>query len=235
MAGFNTGLKKKLTITACTVEKGKVTLSRKAADRFEVMLNPSSYRHEHTIEYNEKKTQGQAGADPKFSAVDAEKIRFDLIIDGTGVVGVPIPGVGPNDVKTQIRLLKDIVYKYRGKEHEPSIVQLSWGKFIFIGRLDSLSLEYTLFMPGGDPLRAKVQMSFTQFMSAQEESLRANRSSPDLSHKVLVKAGDTLPLLCYRIYKDSSYYPQVARFNNLTDFRHIEPGSTLDFPPLRAP
>jgi LysM repeat protein len=69
-------------------------------------------------------------------------------------------------------------------------------------------------------------------MSPQEEALRANRSSPDLSHKVMVKAGDTLPLLCYRIYRDSSWYRDVARINNLDDFRDLKPGTRLVFPPL---
>ena len=70
-------------------------------------------------------------------------------------------------------------------------------------------------------------------MSQEEESLRANRKSADLTHVVEVRAGDTLPLLCYRIYRDSHYYTQVARLNNITDFRDIKPGTKLFFPPLR--
>jgi len=70
-------------------------------------------------------------------------------------------------------------------------------------------------------------------MTSQEEALAAQRSSPDLTHVVEVKEGDTLPLLCYRVYKDCSYYPQVAKANNLTDFRHLKPGTKLSFPPLR--
>jgi nucleoid-associated protein YgaU len=70
-------------------------------------------------------------------------------------------------------------------------------------------------------------------MSKEEEALRANRSSPDMSHLIEVKAGDTLPLLCYRVYRDSSYYLEVARQNKLTDFRDLKPGSKLHFPPLR--
>jgi nucleoid-associated protein YgaU len=69
-------------------------------------------------------------------------------------------------------------------------------------------------------------------MSKEEESLKANRSSPDLSHTVEVQAGDTLPLLCHRIYKDAAYYPEVARANNIVDFRTLKPGLRLHFPPL---
>jgi nucleoid-associated protein YgaU len=77
-----------------------------------------------------------------------------------------------------------------------------------------------------------VKLSFTNAMSPQEEALRANRSSPDLSHDVVVVEGDTLPLLCYRIYRDSSYYPEVAQVNGLSNFRRLKPGMRLFFPPL---
>ena len=96
-----------------------------------------------------------------------------------------------------------------------------------------MSVQYTLFKPSGEPLRAKLTLSFVQYVSQKEESARADRKSPDLTRVVEVKAGDTLPLLCYRIYKDSSYYTQVARVNKLISFRGLKPGSRLVFPPLR--
>ena len=40
------------------------------------------------------------------------------------------------------------------------------------------------------------------------------------------------PLLCHRIYGDSRYYVDVARFNGLQAFRALAPGLTLHFPPL---
>jgi nucleoid-associated protein YgaU len=48
----------------------------------------------------------------------------------------------------------------------------------------------------------------------------------------LVRDGDTLPLLCERIYGDPGYYIDVARFNGLVHFRCLEPGTRLHFPPL---
>ena len=193
------------------------------------MLNPSSYSHSYSIGYNQKEALGQLGSDAKFSGIKPEKVSFDMVIDGTGVVAL----IGVDDVKTQIGNLTDIVYKYDGSNHEPNHVRLLWGSLIFFGRLESMSVEYTLFKPSGEPLRAKVKLSFSGFMSKEEEALRANRSSPDLSHLIEVKAGDTLPLLCYRVYKDCSYYLEVARINNITNFRDLIPGSKLHFPPLR--
>jgi len=227
---MSTGSKKKLKLSPCTVDdSGNVTVDDGAS--FEVMLNPSSYSHSYSIGYNKKDAIGQLGSDTKFSGVQPEKVSFDILIDGTGVVDVP--DAATSDVKDQVKDLADIIYKYDGSNHEPNHVRILWGSLIFFGRLESMSVEYTLFKPGGEPLRAKIKLSFSGFMSKEEEALRANRSSPDLSHLIEFKAGDTLPLLCYRIYKDCSYYLEVARVNNITNFRDIKPGSKLHFPPLR--
>ncbi len=223
----STGLKKKLKLSPCTVDdSGNITVNDGSS--FELMLNPSSYSHSYSIGYNKKEALGQLASDTKFSGIKPEKIGFDIVIDGTGVVEL-----SGDDVKTQVKSLTDIVYKYDGNNHEPNHVRLLWGSLIFFGRLESMSVDYTLFKPSGEPLRAKIKLSFSGFMSKEEEALRANRSSPDLSHQIEVKAGDTLPALCYRVYKDSSYYLEVAKANNITNFRDIEPGSKLHFPPLR--
>ena len=223
---------KKLAISPCTIENnGHVTVDHTRL--FEVMLNPATYSHAYSIDYNQKNAMGQSGANSKFSAVNPDAVTFDIVMDGTGVVNTSAPSSGSKDVKTQIQQLKDIVYQYQGNSHQPNHVRLLWGTLIFFGRLKSMSVDYTLFKPTGEPLRAKLALAFVGFMSTEEEALRANRSSPDLTHRVEVKAGDTLPLLCYRIYKDSSYYPKVAAVNQLTNFRHLTPGMRLHFPPLR--
>jgi hypothetical protein len=235
MAGLSAGLKKKLRISPCKVDTAGNISVDSSKKSFEVMLNPSDYKHHYSICYNKKEDLGQSASEPKFSNIEEETVTIgEIVIDGTGVVNLPIPGVGSPDVKTQIQQLKDVVYTYKGDIHQPNYVRLLWGSLIFFGRMKSMSVNYTLFKPSGEPLRAKVQnLSFGGFMSKEERSLRANKSSPDQTHIVEFKAGDTLPLLCYRIYKDSSYYPEVARANNIVNFRDIKPGTKLYLHPLR--
>jgi len=228
MADTASGKKDKLTIATCKVDDaGNITVEKNS---FEFMLNPSEYDHSFAIEYNKKEAIGQSGSDIKFSGIKPEKLKFSTLIDGTGALGSE---ASKDDVKTQLKKIRDIVYRYDGDKHEPSHVRVLWGSQIFFGRLESMTIDSKLFKPSGEPLRSIVQLQFSGFMSKEEEALRANRSSPDMSHLIEVKAGDTLPLLCYRVYRDSSYYLEVARENNLTDFRDIRPGSKLHFPPLR--
>ena len=231
MAGLSTGLKKKLTLTACEVDSTG-NISENSSESFAVMLNPAEFSHEYSTSYNQKNAFGQTGSDSKFSAINPDKISFNLVIDGTGVVNLPNSPIGSPEVDKQIQQLEDIVYQYDGNNHEPKHVKLLWGSLIFYGRLTSMTVEYTLFEPSGKPLRAKVKLAFTGFMSKEERALRANKSSPDLTHYIEFKAGDTLPLLCQRVYRESAYYLTIAKINDITHFRDIKPGQKLFFPPL---
>jgi hypothetical protein len=227
------GSKESLRLTACKVDKETGTVTVEKSKYYELVINPSEFSHVRTICYNAKRTQGQTGNPLKFSAVNPDKISFSVVFDGTGAVPLPAGSSAPSEVVNQIEALSAIVCNYQGEDHEPNPVQLLWGTLIFEGRLQSLSTNYTLFKPSGAPLRARSDLVFKGFASNAEANLLADRSSPDLSHSVTVVAGDTLPLLCQRIYGDSRYYPDVAAYNSLREFRRLQPGARLHFPPLR--
>ena len=80
------------------------------------------------------------------------------------------------------------------------------------------------------------QLQKQKFKGFVEDDLRAakeNNKSPDLTHFRIVKAGDTLPLMTYAIYGDSKYYLEVAKANNLINFRKLDAGQRIFFPPLQ--
>lgn len=224
----------KLSITRCTVENGQTT--EHPGDVFRAAINPADYKHSFGIAYTgatpeDGRPMGKSGVTPKFSSVNSEKIAFSIVLDGTGVV----PDTEGRSVANQMRGLKGIVYAYSGSDHEPNVVKIAWGRGLtaFYGRLESMTADYTLFRPTGEALRAKVALSFVSFSTQIEEALRAQRSSPDMTHVVRVTAADTLPLLCQRIYRDASRYLEIARLNDLDGFRTLAPGTELRFPPVR--
>lgn len=228
------GAKALLTISPCAVNNGKISVDG-SQKKFEAMLNPAGYEQTFKLSYAKNKVLGQPGTETKFDASHPEKfVLKELILDATGAVSAnPLSVVSdPVPVKDQIELLKDVVYRYKGTKHETPIVQVKWGELLFYGRVESLKFDYTLFKPSGVPLRAKVTLTFVEYQSKEEISKEAAQESPDLTHLLEVKAGDTLPLLCYRVYQDCSYYLDVAAINRLTDFRNLKPGTKLRFPPL---
>lgn len=224
------GSLEKMTITA--FEKGDF---KKAVGEYTVMINPEKYTRTYKILYNDVQPQGAEGGSPNFNKIPSERVKLELVFDGTGVVPSPLPGVVPytgDGIAGQIEEFKDLVFDYSGKIHSPKFLELVWGTFVFRCRLVALNITFTLFKPDGTPLRARADADFLEYTSEADLALEANKSSPDLSHVLTVKAGDTLPLMCYGVYGSSAYYPQVARANKLIDFRDLAVGSQLLFPPL---
>ena len=206
---------------------GMLTLSANNKS-FSVMVNPQDYSIKDAIkysDYNEPRSK-------KFDRYEASVLTIPKIfLDTTGSIPVekwPFNG----SIDEMIKKLKSIVYDYNGKNHEPSVVDILWGDLKVQGRLLSMATKFALFDKDGHPIRAEVNLSFALFKTFKDLEAESNKSSPDLTHVIEVRAGDTLPNLCNKVYNDPSYYMQVARVNNLSDFCRLVPGTRLVFPPL---
>jgi nucleoid-associated protein YgaU len=129
---------------------------------------------------------------------------------------------------------------YSGTQHRTNYVRIKWGRLalmrfdpdVFDGSLKSAQIQYKMFKSDGTPLRAIITATFTEAISDEAAESRDNNSSPDLTHVRRVKEGDTLPALTREIYGDFRYYLEVARANQLSNFRQLTPGDTIFFPPL---
>jgi hypothetical protein len=227
------GTKTPLTMTVCQeTSKGKLKRQTGSGQSIALLINPAQLKLSRSVSLKKITPLGGVGQGQKFNQMPPSDLSFSVVFDGTGVVPKPAGSTLPDDVEEQLEALLKVIYVYAGDKHEPNIVQVVWGSLLFVGRLTSFVTDYTLFKPNGHPLRATAALAFSSYMSIEEAKLEANASSPDLSHVVEVRAGDTLPLLCQRIYGDGRYYPAVARFNRLSSFRVLRPGMHLHFPPL---
>ena len=149
-----------------------------------------------------------------------------MFFDGTGIIS-------KDKVDDQIKEVKDLVYQYNGDIHEPNYIRVYWGtQSLFQGRLKSWNVNYTMLDMDGTPLRAEATAVLLASVSAKKKALEEKKNSSDLTHVRTVLDGDNLPLMCYRIYGDSSYYIKVAQHNGLTNFRAIKPGDVITFPPV---
>lgn len=204
---------------------------------FPVTINPASYTQLFEIRYNDVQAQGSPQGSPVYNRTPSDTVTLQLVFDGTGVVPSKLPGTPAataDGITKQIAAFKALVFAYNGNIHSPNFLILSWGTLLFRCRLQSLKVNYTMFRPDGAPLRARVDITVKGYNDEVEIAKRANKSSADLSHLVTVKAGDTLPLLCYGIYGTSTAYVEVAAINKLTNFRDLRPGQQLLFPMMQG-
>ncbi|HTA26594.1 MAG TPA: LysM peptidoglycan-binding domain-containing protein [Bacteroidia bacterium] len=212
---------------------------------YKVLVNPENFSLTYGTHTNTTSAQGSSEQTSNFNKRADQLLNFKFLFDGTGVIrsgdggpgGVNITptilGGGTKlDVTAEVQKFKNVVYNYSSVTHQPGFVQINWGTLLYNSQLTHMTISFKLFKPDGTPLRAEADCSFKGFVSSKKLAAIENRMSPDLTHIITVQAGDTLSLLCYREYGDSSYYNQVAKFNKLTDLKRLIPGTKLFFPPI---
>ena len=204
----------------------KPDFSGSPVGQFEAYVNPNEITLSYEMEYDAAQGAGTTGSRMNFKKLKPGDLSLTFFIDGTGASG--------RKVVTQDEVEKfQTVTGYNGNIHRPNYLKLVWGT-LQIKRcvLKSASIAYKLFKADGVPLRAVISATFTDTNDDQTRVALAQDQSPDLTHVRLIKAGDTLPGLCHEIYGDPLRYLQVAEANHLDDFRRLEPGTHVVFPPL---
>lgn len=196
---------------------------------FAAMLNPETYTIDYKIDYQEAQGQGTSGAQLRFTGIKPQEFAFELLLDSTGIVD----GKPRESIENDINALRDLLLKYEGEIHEPKHFKVVWGSLLFKGRCIGMNIATRLFNPDGKPIRAVCKVTFNGSLEDNLRVAEERRSSPDLTHYRMVKEGDTLPLMCYRIYGNSAHYIQVARVNGITNVRKLKPGMELFFPPVK--
>lgn len=206
----------------------ELSAQHQVGEPFVAMMNPEAYSIDTKMEFNLRQGQGTSGNTPRFEQKPPEEMAFEFLFDNTGI----IDGSPAENLTQKLQDFQAFLMGYDGSTHEPKFFKLVWGTLLFKGRCTGLNINYKLFNPDGAPIRAICKVTLKEF---KEENLRVaeeNNQSPDLTHYRLVKKGDTLPLMCYRIYGDSRHYLEVARANKLTDFRNLTVGEEIFFPPF---
>ncbi|UFH33161.1 hypothetical protein LNP04_05440 [Chryseobacterium sp. C-71] len=225
-----------------------------------VQLNPEKYSRRNSVVFSEDQPLGASANNLKFNRTPSEEVTFDFVFDSSGVVppgkikdgkgelslldktgdvlGALAPAiVNPfaevKSVEEDVEAFKNLTIGYNGDTHQTAYLQLLWGGFNLQCRLKSMDIDYTLFTKSGKPIRAKVKCVFKATATHQIMVARQNKTSPDLTHLRTVNMNYHLTLMAEDIYKNPSYYIDVAQTNKLLSFRKIETGQNITFPPIK--
>lgn len=195
--------------------------------KYEVPVNPEKVSKKGKLQYSTNTNPiGSSAETVKFKGAGPSTYQFNFFFDGTGVIS-------KKPVDQQVEEVKNLLYSYNGDIHEPNYIQIFWGTQLeFEGRLQSFDQVNTVMKSDGTPIMAEISAVFIQSFSPEKKALEARANSADLTHIRTVKDGESLPLMCYRIYGDSGFYIKVAQHNLLNDFRDIKPGDQIIFPPI---
>ena len=186
-----------------------------------VLFNPEKYSLEKSAAWEEKgkkKTLEFVGISRKSFSIE---LFYDTYEAGTDV----------RVYTNEIVQLMDPTVEYKGKK-VPPVCLFSWGGFNFLGIVEKVTQNFSLFLNSGIPVRAVLTVGFKQFNYPTEQA-RGNPPGDPTKIRV-VKDGETLNAIAAREYGDPSLWRVIADANKerIANPRVLSAGTSLIIPAL---
>jgi nucleoid-associated protein YgaU len=111
-------------------------------------------------------------------------------------------------------------------------VLFAWGELTFTGVLARATQRFTMFLESGVPVRATIEVSFSEWKSGIEEAKEVKRRTADYSRLHEVGDDETLAAIAAQFYGNPLKWRPIAIANELEDPRRLPAGLALRLPPL---
>lgn len=165
---------------------------------------------------------------PEFTGADPAKLTLEMFFDATDKMDSSV-------VKRVEELFACCVPTDSSREQKkgsPPWVVFHWGGMVgFPSFVASVTAKYTLFTPGGTPVRALCTVTLEEISGEQSGQ---NPTSGALAARSVhtVVAGDTLHSVATRAYGRPGLWREIAEANEIDDPMRLRAGSTLLVPAL---
>lgn len=200
-------------------------------DEFEVLFNPTEYSIEDSSKWQDQEGNRRR-PELQYTGGERRKLSMELFCD-------------TYEAKTDVRehtarfaKLLVVTTNDGNNGKRPPVVELSWGPanadtgFPFVGVLETLKQQFTMFASDGTPVRAKLSVTFKEYRLPVDEQQREPRRGSFPAQTYTVKAGDTLSSISTVVYKDPLKWRQIAEANEIDRPLALEPGQVLVVPAI---
>jgi hypothetical protein len=209
---------------------------------FEVLFNPNTYTVTKPVTWSPPRTASGAPEMTNattnapmllFGGGGSRVLSLELFFDVTEMAGAATP---VNDVRVLTNKITalTLIDQDTRPAPQPPTCEVTWGTqpkgsdFPFVGVVSNLVQRFTLFRNTGEPVRATLTVTFTEFLDPVVD-LRG--TDPELTTRV-VKRGDTLSGIAGEVYRDPTRWRVIAEANGLDDPRSLRIGATLGIPKI---
>jgi hypothetical protein len=189
-----------------------------------VRFNPSEYNLERRVQYGEQALPGLSTPLTQFVNGTGETLTMELFVD-------------TYDEKLDVRVftkLIDSLVDVDPELHRPPVCRFVWGTLNFKCVVESVGKRFTMFLPGGIPVRARLNVTFKRYQTPLEQRLAEQRRSADKTRLRRAKVGDSLWSIAAEVYGDPGEWRRIAEANGIVDPRTLEPGRELLVPTVEA-
>jgi nucleoid-associated protein YgaU len=215
----------------------RARLEIEGASPIPCLFNPKDYTVTKTNAWDAKATPGATAAQPQYGGGQPYEMQLSLLFDAS------LLGDGAS-VAGACKALFEMMEATQGEgaghggtknTRRPPKVTFVWGRFIsFESFAKSLTVQYQLFAPDGQPLRADVKLALLQADAGPPKGQNPTTRSDDQFGTHTVRDGDTLAAISYEAYGDPTRWRTIAAANGIDDPMALPRGRSLALPRLDA-
>jgi nucleoid-associated protein YgaU len=178
-----------------------------------VQFNPSEFSLAKGAQIAEITIPGLDSPILQFIRGQTQTLKLELFFDTTAG-GMDDPAV---DVRTLTNSFFELV-RLQPKSHAPPRIRVIWGEGLsFKAIVESVDQKFTLFSPGGVPLRATLSVSLREYKTLEEQLAELNLQSSDHTRTRTVVEGDTFASIAQQEYGDPRAWRRIADANPAID------------------
>jgi hypothetical protein len=196
-----------------------------------VQFKPTEYSIEKSVTHGDQRLPGSTLPITQFVSGDAETLSMELFFD-TYPTETTNPGAkadGPTDVREYTDRI-DGLMKLDPDRGEPPVCRFVWGSLLFTSVVESASKQFTMFLPSGVPVRARVNITFKRYAGAFERRTESSGQTVEQPRMWVVKQGDTLWDIAATEYGDPYAWRDIASANGIENPRTLQIGTELVLP-----
>jgi nucleoid-associated protein YgaU len=216
-------------------------------DRIPVMFNPEEYTLNKDNNFAQVGIPGLSAPLLQFVHGNLSTLEMELLVDTyeQHKEGNRVINQAGEDVRKLTRKITDLMV-IDATTHAPPVliftpaVSLSFpggSMHCFTCVLARVSQKMIMFLPDGTPVRARLQVTFNEFINADLEAKEVKRETVDYSSIHTVTQGETLSTIAWRVYGNPRMWRPIALRNALEAPRQLTVGQQLVVPhlPYRDP
>lgn len=202
-------------------------------ERIPVLFNPEEYTVNRDLSYAQLAVPGLSAPVVQFVHGNAQTVDLELLVDTYEASPQAAAGSDVRALTGKVVGLMDIAASL----HAPPPVIFAWGSLTFTCVITRCVQHFVLFRPDGVPLRARLDLTLSEFRNIELEAREVKRETADYSRSHLVREGETLPGIAYSTYGDATRWRPIALANDVEDPAELPVGANLTVPrlPYRDP
>jgi hypothetical protein len=187
-----------------------------------VMFNPEEYSLSHDNNFASQNVPGLSGPILQFVHGNMRTLEMELFFDTSDK---------RYDVRIETGKVTQLL-KIDSELHAPPVLQVSWASLQFRCVLARANQQFVRFLEDGRPVRARVKVTFNEFLDPARESRETNRQTSTFSKVHVVVQDETLSDLATRFYEDPGMWRAIAIENEIDNPQLDFTGAALRIPPL---